>query len=111
MAGRMVQLRVGGQTYRVVTTASEEELRRLAAVVDEKLAAVVPTGRAVTPQAMLLAAMALAHDVEEERARADQERVRSAAIAERARGAFGRMLERVDAALASTAHGSGESSS
>ena len=96
----MVQLRVGGQTYRVVTSASEDELRRLAAIVDEKLAAVVPPGRAVTPQAMLLAAMALAHEVEEERSRADEERARSTAIAERARGAFSRMLERVDAALA-----------
>lgn len=102
----MVQLRVAGQTYRVVTSASDEELRRLAAVVDEKIATVVPPGRAVTPQAMLLAAMALAHDLEEERARTEEERTRteeerarSAAIAERARGAFGRMLERVDAAL------------
>lgn len=103
----MVQLRIGGQSYRVVTSASDEDLQRLAAVVDQKLATVVPPGRAVTPQAMLLAAMALAHDLEEERARADQqrsrveaERMNAAAIAERARGAFGRMLERVDAALA-----------
>jgi len=92
MAGRTVQLRVGGQTYRVVTSASEEEIRRLAAIVDEKLAAVVPAGRPVTPQAMLLAAMALAHDLEEERSRAD-------GIAGRARDAFGRILQRVDAAL------------
>jgi cell division protein ZapA len=92
MPGRTVQLRVGGQTYRVVTTASEEELLRLAAAVDQKLAAVVPPGRAITPQAMLLAAMALAHDLEEERARA-------AAITSRTRVAYGRMLERVDAAL------------
>ncbi len=93
MSGRTVQLRVGGQTYRVVTSASDEELRRLAAVVDQKLATVVSSGRAVTPQAMLLAAMALAHDLEEERSR-------SAAFADKARGAFGRMLARVDAALA-----------
>lgn len=92
MAGRTVHLRVGGQTYRVVTSASDDELQRLAAMVDQKIAAVVPPGRAVTPQAMLLAAMALAHDLEEERAR-------SSALAERTRGAFGRMLERVDNAL------------
>jgi len=92
MAGRTVQLRIGGQTYRVVTSASDDELQRLAAMVDQKLATVVPPGRAVTPQAMLLAAMALANDLEEERAR-------SAALAERTRGAFGRMLERVDTAL------------
>jgi cell division protein ZapA len=76
----------------VVTTASDDELQRLAAVVDQKLAAVVPPGRPVSPQAMLLAAMALAHDLEEER-------TRSAAATARTRSAFGRMLERVDAAL------------
>jgi cell division protein ZapA len=92
MAGRPVQLRVGGQTYRVVTSASDEELQRLAAVVDQKLASLVPPGRPVTPQAILLAALALAHDLE-------AERDRSAAITARARGAFGRLLERVDAAL------------
>jgi cell division protein ZapA len=92
MAGRTVQLRVGGQTYRVVSSASDEELRRLAAVVDEKLASVCPPGRVVTPQAMLLAAMALAHDLEQERARVER-------LSARARGAFGRLLERVDAAL------------
>ena len=92
MAGRTVHLRVGGQTYRVVTSASDEELQRLAAVVDQKLAAVCPPGRTITPQAMLLAAMALANDLEEERARSE-------ALKTRARGAFGRMLERVDAAL------------
>ncbi len=92
MAGRTVHLRVGGQTYRVTTSSSDEELQRLAAVVDEKLATVVPPGRMVTPQAMLLAAMALAYELEEERSR-------TATVAARARGAFGRMLQRVDAAL------------
>jgi len=92
MAGRTVQLRVGGQTYRVVTSASDEEIQRLAAVVDQKLSAVVPPGRTITPHAMLLAAMALAHELE-------MERSKSATITARARGAFGRMIERVDAAL------------
>ncbi|WP_433930961.1 cell division protein ZapA [Sorangium cellulosum] len=92
MARRTVQLRVGGQTYRVVTSASDEELQRLAAVVDQKLATVVPAGRSVTPQAMLLAAIALAHDLE-------QERTRASVIAGRARDAFGRILQRVDAVL------------
>jgi len=92
MASRSVQLRVGGQTYRVVSSADEEELGRLAAVVDAKLAAVVPPGRAITPQALLLAAMALAHELEEER-----ERGRATALL--ARDAVGRILERVEAAL------------
>ena len=92
MAGRTVHLRIGGQTYRVLTSASDEELQKLVAAVDQKIAAVVPAGRVVTPQAMLLAAMALAHDLEIERGR-------SAAITAKARGAFGRMIARVDAAL------------
>jgi cell division protein ZapA len=100
-AGRTVQLRVGGQTYRVVSSASEEELQRFAAMVDQKLTEIVPGshavgGRVVKPEAILLAAMSLAHDLEEERAR-------SAAVTARARGAFGRMLERVDAALGAPA--------
>ena len=95
MAGRAVQLRVGGQSYRVISSASDDELARLASIVDAKLAAVVPPGRPMTPQALLLAAMSLAHDLEEERARAG-------AIAGRARDAMGRLLARVDEALASS---------
>jgi cell division protein ZapA len=100
MAGRTVQVRVGGQTYRVVTSATDEELKHLASMVDDKLAAVVPPGRTVTPQAMLLAAMALAHDLEEERAR-------SASVANRARVAYGRMIERVEEALGESDGGNG----
>jgi len=96
MARRTVQLRVGGQNYRVVTSATDEELQRLAAVVDQKLATLAGPGRTVTPQSMLLAAMALANDLEEERAR-------SAQVTGRAREAFGRILARVDAALTTTA--------
>lgn len=92
MAGRPVQLRVGGQSYRVVTSASEDELRRLASVVDEQLSRVVPPGRLVTPQAMLLAAMSLAHELESERSRAE-------GLAARMREALGKLLDRVDAAL------------
>ena len=89
-----------------MTSPSDDELHRLAAAVAEKLATVVPPGRAVTPQAILLAAMALANDLEEERAR-------SAAVVGRYREAFGRILERVDAALetpgASASNGDGVS--
>ncbi len=100
MPGKTVQLRVGGQTYRVVTTASESELQRLAAVVDEKIAMTLPPGRAATPQSILLAAIALAHELEVERDRAD-------AISSKARSAFGRLLDRVDAALEHEAKGDG----
>src|SRR5262245_19705084 len=93
MAGRTVSLRVGGQTYRVVTSASEEELQRLAAVVDDKLSEVVPKGRPVPPQARPRAALSPAPARGGERARAQD-------LGARARGAFGKMLERVAAALA-----------
>jgi cell division protein ZapA len=98
MAGgsRTVQLRIGGQTYRVVTTASDEELQRLTAMVEAKL----PPTRPISPQAMLLAALALAHDLEEERGRNAQQ-------LDRARSAFGRMLQRVDAALGALDQGRG----
>jgi len=92
MNGRMVQLRVGGQVYRVVSSASEEELYRLADVVDNKLTSVMPAGRAPTPQAMLLAAIALAHEAEAERSRADS-------IAAKAKTALGRILGKLDDAL------------
>ncbi|APR83888.1 Hypothetical protein A7982_09237 [Minicystis rosea] len=82
-----------------MTSASDDELQRLAAVVDRKLAEMVAPGRAVTPQNILLAAMSLAHDLESAHRALEDERARSAALAERARGAFGRMLERVDSVL------------
>ena len=61
---RTVELRIAGQNYRVVSSAPEEDLQRLAQVVGAKLAELDPKGRPVPPQAMLLAAMALAHEVE-----------------------------------------------
>ncbi len=63
-----VELRVGGEIYRVKATATEATLLRLADVVDVKLKA-YQGARAGTPQALLLAAMSLANDLEEERAR------------------------------------------
>ena len=84
-----MQLRVGGQTYRVSTSATEEELLRLAAVVNGKLG-----GRPLTPQNMFLAAIALAHDLEEAQAKTE-------AVTRKSRDVVGRVLKRVDAALTS----------
>jgi cell division protein ZapA len=92
MERRTVQLRVAGQTYRVVTTASDADLKRLVSALEEKLTEVSPRGRTVNPQAMLLAAIALIHDLEEER-------VRSRRIEGRAKEALGRLLTRIDTAL------------
>ena len=87
-----VELRVGGQTYRVVATAEEADLHRLADVVDDRLRKLTAPGRAVSPQSLLLAALSLAHDLEDERNR----RVRSE---QRAREMLSGLLTRIDAAL------------
>ena len=92
MDRRTVELRIAGQSYRVVSSAPEEDLHRLAGVVGAKLAELVPKGRAVPPQAMLLAAMALAHEVE--MARGERE-----SLERRTRELLGRALGRIDDAL------------
>lgn len=100
---RAVELRVGGQTYRVVATDNDQHVQRLAELVDRKFAEVVPQGRGVTgQQAMFLIAMALAEEAEEQRARAarlEAERDRSLRLASRAREVVARLLRRVDSAL------------
>jgi cell division protein ZapA len=92
MERRTVQLRVAGQTHRVVTTATDGELKRFVATIEDRLAEVSPRGRAVHPQALLLAALALVHDLEEERER-------SRRIEARARESLSQLVERIDAAL------------
>lgn len=87
-----MQLRLAGQTYRVVTTASDDELKHLLGVVEEKLSDVTPAGRPSTPNAMLLVALSLVHELE-------AERERSHAVETRARELLQRVLERIDAAL------------
>ena len=87
-----VELRVGGQTYRVVATAEEADLHRLADVVDDRLRKLTAPGRNISPQSLLLAALSLAHDLEDERNR----RVRSE---QRAREMLSGLLARIDAAL------------
>jgi cell division protein ZapA len=91
MDRRTVNVRVGGQSYRVVSSAPDEELARLAAVVDAKLGELVPHGKA-PPQALVLVAMALAHDLETERAR-------RVGLERRSRDMLRRVLVRVENAL------------
>jgi len=92
MDRRTVNLHIAGQSYKVVSSAPEGDLHRLADVVSAKLAEVTPRGRAMSPQSMLLAAMALANELEEERAR-------RAALEARTRELLRRVVDRVDAAL------------
>jgi cell division protein ZapA len=115
-----VELRVGGQTYRVVATDDDQNVQRLAELVDRKYLEVVPT-RGITPQqgifltAMALAdearvlaeaAKALTEEVEEQRSRAarlEGERDRSTHLATRAREAVARLLQKVDGVLGAAA--------
>jgi cell division protein ZapA len=89
--GNPVELRVGGQSYRVVASADEADLRRLAGVVDARLRS-IQSNRQVSPQALVLAAIALAHDLEEERALRRQ-------AEERSKQMLRALLQRIDAVL------------
>lgn len=92
MAGRTVELSIAGETVKVVTTAEDGELQRLAAAVQDKIAALAPPGRPPSVKVLVLVAMALAHEVEQQRARADE-------IAAKARDSLRKLLGRVDGAL------------
>jgi len=91
MDRKTVQLRVAGQTYKVVTSADSGELQRLAKTVDAKVAELTK-GKGATPQAILLAAIALAHDLEEERGRRES-------LERRTRDLLRRVLMRIDDAI------------
>jgi cell division protein ZapA len=92
MDGRSVQLRVAGQSYKVVSSASEDDLQRLADTVSAKIHELTPPGRAAHPSALVLAALALAHELEEERARRSR-------LERRARDMLASVLGRIDTAL------------
>lgn len=91
MDRRTVQIRVAGQTHKVVSTAEQGELHRLAATVDAKVSE-ISKGRASHPQGVLLAALALAHELEEERNRRE-------ALERRTRDLLRRVLLRIDDAI------------
>ena len=92
MDGRPVSLRIAGQSYKVVSSAGEDELQRLADTVSAKVEALTPPGKAPAAQAVILAAMALAHELEEERAR-------RLFVERRAKDMLHRVLGRIDDAL------------
>jgi cell division protein ZapA len=92
MDRRPVELRVAGQNFRVMSSAPEEDLLRLARMVDEKVTELGARGRTQSTQAVLLAAIALAHEVEAERSRRES-------LERRARELLERVLGRIDDAL------------
>ena len=92
MERRTVEVRIAGQSYKLVSSAAESELKRLAETVDAKVKQLAPPGKAPSAQAVLLAAMALAHELEAERAKRQ-------ALERRARDLLRRVLVRLDDAL------------
>jgi len=95
MDRRALHVQVAGQRYKVVSTTPEADLTRLAATVDAKVAELTPQGRVPAAQSVVLAALALAHELEEERARHRLFEVK-------VRDLLRRMLLRIDDALEST---------
>jgi len=95
MAEAAVQLKLAGQTYRVVTSADETDLTRLARVVEDAIFSVTTPGRQPSPQAVVLAAITLAHELEQERARREQ-------IETRHREMLTQLLTRIDRVLDET---------
>lgn len=93
MSRAPVDLRVAGQSYRVVTSAAEPELRALAAQVEQRMRDIAGPGRAIAQPTLLLAAISLAHDLE-------QERDRRRTVESRSRELLANVLERIDDALA-----------
>lgn len=92
MSQATVALTIGGQVYRVRSQAPEHELRKLAAHVDERLRSLAGSSTPVAPQALLLVAISLAHDLELERAQ--RKRLQNVA-----HDALQLLLERIDSAL------------
>jgi cell division protein ZapA len=105
MDRRTVQLSIGGQSYKVVSTSSESDLQRLASKVDAKVSEVSPRGRPATPDGVLLAAMALAHELEEERALRESIERRTRDVLRRALVRIDDVLEKSDSDTAAAAEG------
>ena len=75
-----------------MSSSSEEDLQRLASTVNAKVEELVPPGKTANGQAVLLAAIALAHELEEERAKRHE-------VERRAKDMLQRVLGRLDDAL------------
>lgn len=92
MARPAVELKVGGQLFRVVASAEEHSLQRYAKVVNDKLRELTGNEHSSHPQAMLLVAIALAHELEDTKRLNEQNQAR-------ARDMLRTLLERVNRAL------------
>lgn len=86
-----VEVKVGGHSYRVVSPNDPAQLQRYAANVDERLHKLTPNG-AVHPNGLVLVALSLIHELEEERQRRQH-------VEQHSRENLQRLLQRIDNAL------------
>jgi cell division protein ZapA len=91
-----VEVHVGGQLYRLVASSGEQTIQRYAGVVNDRLRELTGSERSSHPQAMLLVAMALAHDLEQERAQRASERRNTEAQLRQLLGRVNEALDGVD---------------
>jgi cell division protein ZapA len=87
-----VEVKIGGFSYRVNGSASEVELHRLAGLVDQRLRALGGSSRNPSPHSLVLVAMTLAHELEEER-------ISRQRAEERSKEMLRSLLQRIDSAL------------
>ena len=99
MSEGAVQLKVAGQTYQVVSSAREPELKRLAQVVEQTIMGLTAPGRQPSPQALVLAAITLAHELEEAQAQIAELRQRHKQVLSSLLGRVDNLLEESEGLL------------
>lgn len=102
MSDAPVQLKVAGQIYQVVTSADGSELKRLAKKVEGALTGVTPPGRQPSPQALVLAAITLAHELEEEQAKRQAAEARHREVLRSLLGRVDRVLDETEVLVSSS---------
>jgi cell division protein ZapA len=91
MSKQAVTISIAGHAYRLVTSLDKATLERHAKGIEQRLGKLGP-GQQIHPQALLLVALSLAHELEEARDAAD-------VLKQRASERITDMVRRVDSAL------------
>ncbi|HEX2736307.1 MAG TPA: cell division protein ZapA [Polyangiaceae bacterium] len=91
MAKPSVTITIAGHSYRMVSTLEQSTLDRHAKQVEERLARLAP-GQQIHPQALLLVALSLCHELEESKTALQE-------LSAKSKKRIAGMLERVDSAL------------
>jgi cell division protein ZapA (FtsZ GTPase activity inhibitor) len=91
MSKQAVTISIAGHAYRLVTSLDKPTLERHAKEIERRLGKLAP-GQQIHPQALLLVALALSHELQEAREAADE-------LRQRASERITDMVRRVDSAL------------